>query len=436
VPDPAKLAETFHRAGMRLAANIKPAMLTTHPRYKEAEAFFIRHATEDKPDLLPFWGGEGAHLDFTNPAAYAWWKANVKVQLLDVGIDSTWNDNNEFNIRHSKARCFGFGQSTPIAALRPIQTLLMVMASTEAQREHNPERRPWALTRAGYAGIQRYAVTWTGDNWSSWKTLRYNIPMGLGLALSGFACVGHDVGGFGGEPPDAELLVRWVQNGIFHPRFCIHSWRTDENENAPWMHPEVLPLVREALRFRQRLVPYFYTLLREASLTGHPVIRPTVYHFQNDPQTHTQSFEFMVGPSLLVASVIEPGATTREVYLPAGANWYDWYTGHYYAGGTRITLEAPLDRIPLLVREGSIIPTDAEGKRRVYVFPHQESATTISMEHYEDDGESLDYLRGEYRIIRLRAAVNNLQITLESNADVEWILPAGETRSVSMVRAE
>lgn len=437
IPDPKRMTQTFHDAGMKVAANVKPALLTTHPRFAEAAPLTIRAANADEPDLAPFWGGQGAHLDFTNPATIDWWKANLKAQLFDFGIDHPWNDNNEFNIRDDAARCHGFGNETPSAALKPIHTTIIAMASYDAQHEYAPERRPWLVTRAGYAGTQRYAATWTGDNRASWKTLRYNIPMGLGLSLSGYANVGHDVGGFAGEPPEPELFLRWVQNGIFHPRFCIHSWRTDDFENAPWMYPDLLPDVRDLLRFRLALAPYLYSLLREAAQTGHPVIRPMVYHFQHDPDCHTQSFEFLLGPSLLVASVIEPGAQTRAVYLPRGAGWYNWHTGAYYAGGQVVTLDAPLrggvHAVPLLAREGALIPIQAgEGQYQVYVFPHRESGSS-SFELYEDDGETSGYRRGAYRIIDLGLETAPERIKVTSSVEVVWRLPEGEGRTVEQV---
>jgi alpha-glucosidase len=207
-----------------------------------------------------FWGGEGSHLDFTNPAAYAWWQEHVTQALLDNGIDAMWNDNNEYEIWDDEARCHGFGEPTRIGLLRSVQTLLMVRASYEAQRAARPDERPFVLSRSGCPGIQRYAQTWSGDNFTSWETLRYNIPMGLGLSLSGVPNTGHDVGGFYGPRPEPELFVRWVQNGIFHPRFCIHSYNTDGTVNEPWMYPEVLPIVRDLIQFRYRLIPYLYTL--------------------------------------------------------------------------------------------------------------------------------------------------------------------------------
>jgi alpha-glucosidase len=429
VPEPLAMTQTFHDAGMHVAANIKPAMLTTHPRYTEAKTLFIRSGETDTPDLAPFWGGQGAHLDFTNPATQTWWKESVTRQLLEFGIDCTWNDNNEFNIHNDAARCDGFGEGFPIVAGKPIQTLLMIMASHQAQRDYAPEARPWLLTRAGMPGVQHYAATWTGDNFSSWKTLRYNTAMGLGMSLSGFANVGHDVGGFAGDPPAPELFVRWVQNGIFHPRFCIHSWRGDSGENAPWMHPDVLPLVRDAIKFRYSLIPYFYSLFWECNQTGHPVLRPTVYHFQNDAQCHQESFDFLVGSSVLVASVFEPGDQQRCVYLPRGTGWYDWHTGDYYAGGQTITLDAPLDRIPLLVREGGIIPTEQEGRRRVYVFPPRTEGENL-FRLYEDDGLTTRYLNGDFRVIDLRMTADSESVRLESGVEVEWILPSGEQRQI------
>lgn len=429
IPDPAAMVDTFHSARMHVAANIKPALLTTHPRYAEAEPLFIRASNADQPDLTPFWGSLAAHLDFTHPDTIGWWKENIKQHLLAYGIDSTWNDNNEYNIRDDEARCNGFGSDTPIAALKPIQTLLMVLASQQAQQEAAPHQRAWQLTRAAAAGTQRYATVWTGDNNSLWHDLRYSIPLGMGLSLSGFANMGHDVGGFAGDPPEPELFLRWIQSGIFYPRFCIHSWRSDDHENAPWMYPEILPLVRGAINFRYQLMPYLYSLLWEASQTGHPVIRPTVYHFQDDPECHTQSFEFMLGPSLLIANVLDCGARSREVYLPRGVGWYDWHTGEFYEGGQTITLAAPLEHSPLLAREGSLIPTEVDGMRRVYAFPHR-AAGEAAFRLYEDDGETLAYQRGEYQLIDLHMITSPEAVSVSASAEVEWVFPSTEQRPI------
>ena len=269
--------------------------------------------------------------------------------------------------------------------------------------------------------------------------------MGLGLSLSGVPNTGHDVGGFNGPRPDPELFVRWVQNGIFHPRFCIHSWNDDGTANEPWMHPEVLPLVREAIRFRYRLIPYLYSLLVEAAQTGHPIIRPMVYAFPGDPRCHTESFDFMLGPGLLVASVLEPGARQREVYLPGEAPWCEFDSGVWHPGGGTVTLDAPLERIPLMVPGGGMIPLgkvmrhvgeQPDDLRQVRVFPHPasgEGAFTL----VEDDGISFGYQRGEVTEVRLgvRASADEVALSVEALGGydlpyraLEFILPPGETR--------
>ena len=198
IPDPKAMVENFARAGIKLSPNIKPALLLTHPRYAEVAAFggFIKQAESDAPEIITFWGGAGSYLDFTNSQTCEWWKRNVREQLLEYGIISTWNDNNEFEVWDDEARCDGFGEAIPIGLARPLQTLLMVRASYEAQKAFRPDERPYVLSRSGCPGIQRYAQTWSGDNTQSWETLKYNIPMGLGLSLSGAPNTGHDVGGF------------------------------------------------------------------------------------------------------------------------------------------------------------------------------------------------------------------------------------------------
>ena len=449
IPDPRAMVENFSRAGIRLAANIKPCLLTTHPRYDEvaSRGGFVKSAEHDAPEISVFWGGQGSYIDFTSAAGYNWWKQNVREQLLEFGIASTWNDNNEFEIWDDDARCDGFGEPLRVGLARPLQTLLMVRASYEAQREFRPNERPYLITRSGCPGIQRYAQTWSGDNSTSWETLKYNIPMGLGLSLSGMPNTGHDVGGFMGLAPSPELFVRWVQNGVFHPRFTIHSWHLDGTVNEPWMYPEVLPIIREWIEFRYRLIPYLYALFFEAAQTGRPIIRPMVYAFPRDARCHTESFDFMLGPNLLVASVYEEGARTRRVYLPDSVDWCDFYTGKWHRGSQEITVDAPLERIPLFVPAGGIIPmgkvmrhvgAEPDDTRQTFVFPHpNEGRGTFTL--IEDDGVTLGYQRGEYTQVRLEVAARRDTITLRAQTrgnyrlaykTIEFILPPGETRRV------
>lgn len=454
VPDPKAMSAYFRAAGMQLAANIKPCLLTTHPRYGEVATLggFVKSADSHTPQLAMFWGGKGAHLDFTNPVAYDWWQQRVHDALLENGIAATWNDNNEYPIEDDAAVCDGFGEPIELGLIRPIQPLLMTRASYDAQLAHKPNERPYLIIRSGCVGLQRYAQTWTGDNRTSWETLRYNIPMGLGAGLSGIANTGHDVGGFAGEKPDPELFVRWVQNGIFQPRFSIHSWNDDGSANEPWMYAEVLPLVREAIQFRYRLLPYLYSLFVESAETGHPIIRPMVYHFPHDPRCHSESFDFMLGPNLLVASVLEPQARSRKVYLPSGTAWCDFHTGQWHDGGQTIELDAPLERIPLLIRAGGILPmgkvmkhvgAQPDDMRQLLLFPHPDGGTA-QFTLVEDDGVSLDYQRGAQCKLNLTLTASrdeiHLAIDQQGNyplpyTQFEIVLPDGERRTVITTRS-
>ena len=415
IPDPHAMTQHFHDAGIRLAANIKPHLLKQHPEYEKLRASggLIKDSATDEPALCRFWSGgafesgEGSYVDFTSQAGYDWWKTQLKTALLEYGVDAAWNDNNEFEIWNDGARCAGYGSEIPLGQARSLQTLQMARASYEATQEHKPNERPFVLSRSGCPGIQRYAQSWSGDNATSWNTLRYNIPMGLGMGLSGAPNTGHDVGGFHGPAPDPELFVRWVQNGIFHPRFTIHSWNTDGTVNEPWMYPEILPIIRNWIKFRYALQPYLYTLFHEAHRTGHPIIRPMVYEFPDDPRCHTESFDFMLGSHLLVASVLEPGARTRRVYLPAGTWWCDMHTNKWYEGGQEIEVHTPLDYIPLFLRDGSIIPmTEAHGWKTPHIYVYARSTAQGML--IEDDGLSLHYQRGGYTELRLSVDENGV----------------------------
>ncbi|MCV0378473.1 glycoside hydrolase family 31 protein [Nitratireductor sp.] len=452
VPEPKRLSKHFRDAGMHLAANIKPCLLQDHPLYEDvaARGLFIRDSESDAPERSSFWDDEGSHLDFTNPATIDWWKENVTTKLLDQGIECTWNDNNEYEIWDDEARCHGFGEPIPVGLIRPLFSLLMTRASFEAQLEDRPHERPYLICRAGAPGLQRYAQTWSGDNYTSWETLRYNISMGLGMSLSGFYNIGHDVGGFAGPRPEPELFVRWVQNGIFHPRFTIHSWNDDGTVNEPWMYPEVTPLIRAAIRFRYRLLPYLYTLLRAAVALREPIIRPTFLDHEHDARCFEETSDFMLGRDLLVAGVVEPGACERCIYLPDnGAGWWDFWTGNWHAGGQEITIPVTLESMPLFVRAGCVLPlgdavdrADAasDTARTLAVFPSRGEGEGESCE-YEDDGIGIDAAQNAFRISTYRLKCTGAQIALSISSEgafephydrLRITLPAGETRPLAV----
>jgi len=402
-PDPAAFTASYHAAGVRLVANIKPCLLDDHPLFAAARQQGLLVCDADgEPAWAQFWDGVGAYVDFTNPVAAAWWREHVTTDLLEMGIDSTWNDNNEFEITDPDALANHFGAPAPAAGTKPLQTLLMLRASRKAQAAHDPKRRPFLVSRAGAAGMQRYVQTWSGDNATAWESLRWNIRMGLGLALSGVSNSGHDIGGFAGPKPDPELFVRWVEAGVFMPRFSIHSWNDDASANEPWMYPEATPVVRGLIRLRYQLLPYLYDLTRRHHDAYEPIIRPVFHDFPDDPEAYADNDDLLLGPSLLVASVVEPGQTAREVRLPAGPTWVDFWSGVRFEGGRRVMRPAPWGQPPLLVREGSAIPLniadqafDRRADERAFaLFAPIEGRFTASC--YEDDGETEGWRAGEH----------------------------------------
>ncbi|WP_067582266.1 glycoside hydrolase family 31 protein [Endozoicomonas ascidiicola] len=450
VPNPEGMSDYFHRSGMKLAANIKPCLLHDHPRFAEVkeQGLFIKDSEYDQPENSVFWDADGSHLDFTNPQTVLWWKDNVTEQLLKKGIDSTWNDNNEFEIWDKNARCHGFGKTIPVGMIRPLLPLLMMRASFEAQAAFAPKLRPYLISRSGCPGMSRYVQTWSGDNRTNWTSLRYNIRMGLGMSLSGLYNLGHDVGGFSGERPDPELFVRWVQNGVMHPRFTIHSWNDDGSVNEPWMYPEVTPIIRKAMALRYQLMPYLYNTLWQAHAHDEPMLRPTFLDHESDARTFEECDDYLLGKDLLVASVVEQGQRERSVYLPDNkAGWYELSTGHWFSAGQTVTLSAALEELPLLVRAGSVMPMsqrvasvnpEQDLERSLNIYPLMGNGT-VTCELFDDDGESNGYLSENYLQLNMNMECRHDSIHLTINRDGNYqpaydkfnvLLPEGETRAL------
>ena len=352
IPNPKQMIEVFHEHNIKVCPNIKPCILTTHPCYDELadSGAFIKNS-DGRVRTDPWWGGLGSSLDFTSPHAYDWWKEQIKAKLLHLGIDAIWNDNNEFAIFDDDA----VGLLFRVGMGRCIHTLLMAKASYEAMVEFGISD-PFLISRCACPGVQRFAQTWTGDNFTSWKTLKYNAPMGMNLSLSGMFNYGHDVGGFAGPRPEEQLWIRWIQDGIFHPRFTIHSWNSDGTVNEPWMYPNALPIVQRWIRFRYALQPYLMHLFCCAHALSEPLVRPLFYDFPDDVNSYDQNFEWMLGSAMLIAPVHEKDATAREVYLPSSAAWWHWSSHTWYPGGNFVEVPVPLEEANFFLRDLSIIP--------------------------------------------------------------------------------
>lgn len=413
-PNPGDLAARLAKMGFKLVCIVDPGVKVDEDydpfqRGLQDDAFVAK--PDGKPLTVRVWPGEVHLPDFSRAATRRWWAREHRI-LFDAGIAGIWNDMNEpsaFDVQ---------GKTAPLESIhgevaKPVRHELehnlyanrMAEATVSAFDEFRPNLRPFIISRAGYAGIQRYACTWTGDNSSWWEHLLMAIPMCLNLGLSGQPFVGTDIGGFlfDSEP---ELVARWTQLGVFMPLFRNHS-AIDTRPQEPYALGEPYESVcRESIRFRYRLLPYLYTLMHEASVNGLPPMRPMVLEFPNDERCHTLYDQFMFGRDMLVAPVYQPGTECRPVYLPGGP-WADFHSGRVLDGGQFILADAPLDRIPIYVRPGTILPLGRimshtgekpQALERVDVYPLGQPGGRFDL--YVDDGETLAYRKGDSGFFR------------------------------------
>jgi alpha-glucosidase len=372
------------------------------------------------------WPGLCVFPDFTREETRRWW-GDLYKELVEAGVKGFWNDMNEPAVfvetdRHVDRTMSldaiheGHSQPADHRKVHNVYGMLMARATYEGLKRLRPGERPFVLTRASYAGGHRYAATWTGDNTSSWDHLSLWIPMVLNLGLSGQPFAGPDIGGFTGVPT-AELYTRFLQAGVFSP-FCRTHAQKGKPDQEPWSFgPEYEAINRRAIELRYRLLPYLYTVFEEAARTGVPVMRPLFLEYPEDRRTYRMDEEFLVGRDLLVAPVLTEGARSVEVYLPEG-EWFDFWTGEKRVGPGQFRVGAPLDRVPLFVRGGAILPLQPvvpyveEAPIHplvLMIFPSRESEGAL----YEDDGISDAYQQGAWARTSFRARRSAEEITLE-----------------------
>ena len=401
--DPREFFAQMEKRGVTVSPNVKPGILLIHPKLDEmkAKGMFIKASDSDEPGIGTWWGGKGVFADFTNPSTRTYWKEMLKENVLEYGTSSVWNDNCEYDSLVDKdCRCDFEGKGGTIGQLKSVMSNIMCHITDEAIHETFTNTRPYIVCRSGHCGIQRYAQTWAGDNLTCWDSLKYNIATILGMSLSGVANQGCDIGGFYGPSPEAELMVRWIQNGILQPRFSIHSTNTDNTVTEPWMYGDCTDYIREAIGLRYQLSPYLYSLMERAHETGLPIMEPMCSAFQEDVKCYEEGVDFMLGDSLLVANVVEKDAVSRKVYLPEGETFYDFYTRAAYEGGRTVELPVDLGSIPLFVRSGAIIPMaeDRLDNLKTQQAEHLRILCAADrdgrFELYEDDGISMDYEKG------------------------------------------
>ncbi|RII35618.1 DUF4968 domain-containing protein [Clostridium chromiireducens] len=368
------------------------------------------------------WPGDSVYPDFLNSEVRKWWGENQRI-MTEAGVSGIWNDMNEpASFKGPLPDDVMFDNDGIPVTHKEVHNVyghMMAKATYEGLKKATG-KRPFIVTRACYAGTQKYSTIWTGDNQSTWEHLRMSIPMLMNLGLSGMAFCGTDVGGFGHDCSE-ELLSRWVQVGTFTPLFRNHS-AMGTRDQEPWAFDESTEEInKKYIKLRYKLIPYIYDSMWNCSKNGAPIIRPLLFNYQNDKNTYEINDEFLCGENILVAPVVEQGAKARIIYLPEGETWVDYWTKEEYRGGQYIIRETPLDICPIFIKGGSIISVAEEqnyigeknsNKLTFEVFLCNEETET-KYHHFTDDGESFRYQAGEFNNYKIKVINNNNKVEIK-----------------------
>lgn len=413
-PEPEKMMEDLRKKGFKIVTIVDPGV----KKDAEYEVFqegvmkdlFCKRITGEVY-IGKVWPGEAAYPDFTKDETRKWWGKKHR-ELIGKGVSGIWNDMNEpsdFSIATNKkiemtvpndVVMANDGHPATFRKYHNAYGLNMCKATYGGFKMIKPNERPFIVTRSAYAGIQRYSAVWTGDNCSWWEHLYMSMPMFMNIGMSGIPFVGGDVGGFQ-DDATPELFARWMQLGAFTPFFRAHS-ALNTKANEPWAFGEKVETVcRKYIKLRYKLLPYTYNEFYKSSITGLPILKPLVLEYSDDENVHNLSDQFFFGDSMMIAPVYKPSTNKRCVYLPNGT-WYNYWTDERHNGKSYIIADAPLDILPIYIKEGSIIPSIEPMN---YVDEKKADSLTLDIyvgsdnkyELYEDDGISNDYKEGIFR---------------------------------------
>ncbi len=427
-PNPERMLDDLQKKGFKVITIIDPGVKADTTDYETAEEGLKEDLFAKYPDGVVYqgevWPGWAYFPDFTKKETREWW-GRKNAELLKQGVAGIWNDMNEPSAWGQAIPDIiqfddnGYGAS--YKKIHNVYALEMAKATFEGIKNNLPGKRPFILTRAGFSGIQRYAAVWTGDNAASEVHLKLACTMVQGLSLSGVAFCGSDVGGFFGSPSQ-RLYTRWMELGAFTPFYRGHTI-INTRDQEPWAFgEEVERWVKDVMELRYELLPFFYTEFHSASKTGVPIVRSMFLNYQDEDECYSNEaqYQFMIGENLLVAPVLSEYENSKKLYLPGG-NWLGWWDNKVYEGGQWILSEAPIDRIPLFIKEGGVIPMREKQEYigmntidvqylTLKIFPGEES----NYEFYQDDGQSLEYQKGQYLVTDISVRNNPaLDIKLE-----------------------
>ncbi|CAK9316407.1 unnamed protein product [Citrullus colocynthis] len=458
-PNPEEMQRKLAAKGRHMVTIVDPHIKRddSFPLHKEAtkKGYYVKDAAGNDYDGW-CWPGSSSYLDMLSPEIRSWWGEKFSFENYVGSTPSLyiWNDMNEPSVFNgpevTMPRNALHQGGVEHRELHNVYGYYFHMATAEGLvKRGNGKDRPFVLSRALFAGTQRYGAVWTGDNSADWDHLRVSVPMVLTLGLTGLSFSGADVGGFFGNPETA-LLVRWFQLGAFYPFFRGHAHH-DTKRREPWLFGERnTELMRDAIRVRYMLLPYFYTLFREANTSGIPVLRPLWMEFPSDEVTFQNDEAFMVGSTLLVQGIYTKEAKKVSVYLPGKQSWYDFRTGTTYRGGITHQLEVSEESIPAFQKAGTIMPRKDRFRRSSTQMVNDPYTLVVALnssqaaegELYIDDGKSFEFKQGAFihrRFVFSGGKLTSLNVgplassstKFSSNCVIERIILLGHSGSKS-----
>ncbi|GAA0609789.1 glycoside hydrolase family 31 protein [Virgibacillus siamensis] len=424
-PNPDQLIAELKEQGIRIVPIVDPGVKadSEYSIYQEGilHDLFCKYM-EGNVYFGDVWPGKSAFPDFTKKRVRNWWGEEHQF-YTDKGIEGIWNDMNEpavFNeTKTMDVRVMHDNDGNPKfhRELHNVYGNLMGRATYHGMKHLLNGKRPFLLTRAGYAGVQKYAAVWTGDNRSFWEHLEMAIPMCLNLGVSGVPFSGPDVGGFAHDS-NGELLTRWTQFGAFTPFFRNHS-AIEAVRQEPWSFGEKYePIIKQYIQLRYKWLQHLYKLFKTSGETGIPLMRPLFLEYPEDKKTYQLSDQFLIGDNVLIAPILRPGVTDRIVYLPAG-EWYDYWTDEKYDGGQKIMVHAELDTLPIFIKKGTVLP-EAEitmstakpiSNMTIHIYP-DESTSTYQL--YDDDGQTFAYEANAYFALNIHARSASASVVIDT----------------------
>jgi alpha-glucosidase len=424
-PEPEQMINHLHGQGFKVVAIVDPGikidpLYATYQSGIENDAF-VKYPNGERV-AAAVWPGLCHFPDFTKPSVREWWAQQCH-QFLSAGVDGLWNDMCEpatflpeaAGTLPDYARHDADGHGGDHRENHNVYGMQMARATQQGLLMNKTDARPVNMLRAGYAGTQRYAASWTGDNSSNWEQLKLSISMTLNMGLSGAPMTGPDVGGFFGNA-DGELFTRWLQTACLMPYFRGHS-ALGTAPHEPWAFGQPYEVInRLTIELRYRLLPYLYSVVAQAAEYGWPVIRPVFVAEPYNPAVRSIDDSYLLGDGLLVAPVLEQGAVSRSVYLPAGGDWYDFWTNERHEGGQEIKVTAPLERLPLFVRAGSVLPMwpamQYVGEKAIDKLTLRFYPGSYETVLYEDAGEGQGYQQGQYRWVYITATEDDEKLVI------------------------